>query len=498
MRGFSLQGKKMPSSLILPRFTQVDAYGNPLVGGRLYTYANMTTTPQITYKDAAGTIANTNPIILDSLGSAVVFLKEGLVYTFVMKDANDALIWSQDSISGSQTASGGIAVVTSLPTSDIGPVYLAPGGIYSWNGTQYVSGFSQGFGSGPFSNKNKMQNGGYRVWQRGTTVGPSTSTPAAGAYTADGWKIVATAAGSFTVTQQVAGSDYAQNRVGGFTARVTSNAAVTPAAGDKNRFIQPIEGQNVISLGLGSVYGGFFTHSFWVKASIVGTYSVAYMNGGTPSFRSYVANFTVNTAGAWEKKTIVVPVDTSGTANWNRSNGIGLQVVFDLGSGSGSEGAINTWLSTETTRSVGSVRIASTSGATLEFGQQQIEQGATATPFEERSIDAEILMSRRYYRLETYQTNDSFDAATPAGGGVRKSYYIGEPMRIASPTTGIDAVNWEAFIGGAWLTMLVSGLFVSSGIFVQIVWVAPVGTPASGTMLVRSTAPARVILSAEM
>lgn len=488
----------MPSSLILPRFTQVDAYGNPLVGGRLYTYANLTTTPQVTYKDAAGTIANTNPIILDSLGSAVIFLKEGLVYTFVMKDANDALIWSQDSISGAQNASGGIAVVTSLPTSDIGPVYLAPGGIYSWNGTQYVSDFSQGFGSGPFSNKNKIQNGSYRVWQRGTTVGPSTGTSAAGAYTADGWKVVATSTGSFTVTQQVAGADYAQNRVGAFSARVTSNAAVTPAAGDKNRFIQPIEGQNVASFGMGSVYGGSFTHSFWVKASIVGTYSVAYLNGGSPSFRSYVANFTINTAGAWEKKTIVVPVDTSGIANWNRSNGVGLQVVFDLGSGSSSEGAVNTWLSTETTRSVGSVRIASTSGATLEFGQQQIEQGAMATPFEERSIDAEMIMARRYYRLETYQINDSFDAATPAGGNVRKSYYIGDPMRITSPTTAIDAGNWEAFVGGSWVVMTVNGLFVTSGLLIQIIWNTPGGAPASGTMLVRSAVGTRVILSAEM
>lgn len=489
----------MPSSLIVPRFTQVDAYGNPLVGGKLYTYANTTTTPQITYKDAAGTIANTNPIILDSLGSAVVFLKEGLVYTFVMKDANDALLWSQDSISGSQTASGGIAVVTSLPTSDIGPVYLAPGGIYSWNGTQYVSDFSQGFGSGPFSNKNKMQNGGYRVWQRGTTIGPLTATPASGTYTADGWKVVATATGSFTVSQQTAGADYAQNRVGGFTARVASNAAVTPGAGDKNRFIQPIEGQNVISLGLGSVYGGFFTHSFWVKASIVGTYSVAYLNDGSPSFRSYVANFTVNAAGAWEKKTIVVPVDTAGTTNWNRSNGVGLQVVFDLGSGSGSEGAINTWLSTETTRSVGSVRIASTSGATLEFGQQQIEQGGTATPFEERSIDAEMVLAMRYYRGASFAAGVFFNAFATPGSGLRLTVPIGSPMRISSPTVGVDIGNWQAYsASGGWTGITWVSSVAEPAFFVTITFNLPGSIPGYSAVLVRNTAGANYTLSADL
>ena len=45
-----------------------DNNGNPLSGGKLYTYAAGTTTPQATYASAAGSTLNTNPIILDAAG----------------------------------------------------------------------------------------------------------------------------------------------------------------------------------------------------------------------------------------------------------------------------------------------------------------------------------------------------------------------------------------------------------------------------------------------
>lgn len=41
-------------------------------GGQLFTYASGTTTPLTTYSDAAGTVPNTNPVILDTNGSAIV------------------------------------------------------------------------------------------------------------------------------------------------------------------------------------------------------------------------------------------------------------------------------------------------------------------------------------------------------------------------------------------------------------------------------------------
>ena len=45
-----------------------DNSGVPLAGGLLYSYEAGTTTPAPTYTTSAGTIAHTNPIVLDAAG----------------------------------------------------------------------------------------------------------------------------------------------------------------------------------------------------------------------------------------------------------------------------------------------------------------------------------------------------------------------------------------------------------------------------------------------
>lgn len=74
------------------------AGGVPLVGGKLYTYAAGTSTPLATYQDSSGTVSNTNPVILDSRGEANVWLLPSDAYKFVLKDADDVLIWTVDNI----------------------------------------------------------------------------------------------------------------------------------------------------------------------------------------------------------------------------------------------------------------------------------------------------------------------------------------------------------------------------------------------------------------
>jgi len=86
-----------------PKTAFVDAAGEPLVGGQLYTYVAGTTTLQATYTDSTATTANTNPIILDSRGEANVWLG-GAIYKFVLKDADGALIWTVDNISAPTAA----------------------------------------------------------------------------------------------------------------------------------------------------------------------------------------------------------------------------------------------------------------------------------------------------------------------------------------------------------------------------------------------------------
>lgn len=78
--------------------------GTVLSGGKLNTYTAGTTTPAATYTTSAGTIAHSNPIILNSAGrvsgSGEIWLTDGITYKFVLTDANNVLIATYDNING--------------------------------------------------------------------------------------------------------------------------------------------------------------------------------------------------------------------------------------------------------------------------------------------------------------------------------------------------------------------------------------------------------------
>lgn len=80
-----------------------DNNGNPLSGGKIFTYSAGTTTNQVTYTSASGGTAHANPIILDSAGrvpSGEIWLTDSLQYKFVIKDSNNVLIGTYDNIVG--------------------------------------------------------------------------------------------------------------------------------------------------------------------------------------------------------------------------------------------------------------------------------------------------------------------------------------------------------------------------------------------------------------
>lgn len=81
----------------------LDNSGNPLTGGKIYTYAAGTTTPQVSYTSAGGTTPHSNPIILDAAGrvpSGEIWLTDGFQYKFLIKTSADVQIGSYDNIVG--------------------------------------------------------------------------------------------------------------------------------------------------------------------------------------------------------------------------------------------------------------------------------------------------------------------------------------------------------------------------------------------------------------
>lgn len=132
----------------LGKYQAFDDNGDPLSGGLLYTYEAGTDTPKATYTTAAGNVENENPVELDAAGYADVWLGDG-GYKFVLKDADDATIFTVDNIGGSgDTAFGGtvneidsnttitsvyansVNICTNSPTLSLLPASTAGEGFY--------------------------------------------------------------------------------------------------------------------------------------------------------------------------------------------------------------------------------------------------------------------------------------------------------------------------------------------------------------------------------
>jgi len=123
---------------ILPpaKTTFVDQNGKPLSSGTVDFYIPSTTTRKTTWQDAAETIPNANPVVLDAAGRALI-LGSGS-YRQVVKDKNGNLIWDQVT---SSTGSGSSTPVTATGDGDL------VGTIKPWAGmtapNQYVFTYGQ-------------------------------------------------------------------------------------------------------------------------------------------------------------------------------------------------------------------------------------------------------------------------------------------------------------------------------------------------------------------
>jgi len=106
-----------------------DNNGIPLSGGLLYAYQAGSSTPLATYTTISGTVANANPIVLNSSGRLdnEVWLTYGYFYKFVLQDSLGSLLGTYDNIYGIvgvQTAVG-----TTIPTGIISLWYGAIGSV---------------------------------------------------------------------------------------------------------------------------------------------------------------------------------------------------------------------------------------------------------------------------------------------------------------------------------------------------------------------------------
>ena len=287
--------------------------------------------------------------------------------------------------------------------------------------------------------RNRIINGDMRIDQR--NAGASVTFATTYAYYLDRWQgIFASGSGSRTVQQSTTAPTGFNNSL-----LVTNGTGASPAAGDRNSFVYSIEGYNVADLGWGTATAQTVTLSFWVRSSLTGTFSGSFQNG--TSNRSYPFTYTINAANTWEQKTVTVAGDTTGT--WNTTNGNGMQIWFDLGTGSTYQGTAGSWSGSDFRAATGAVKFVSTSSATWYITGVQLEAGTVASPFERRDYGRELIMCQRYFVELAGGTNPY----QPLGFGntystTQGSYciYLPAPMR-AVPSLSVTGTVYPQNLG---------------------------------------------------
>ena len=233
--------------------------------------------------------------------------------------------------------------------------------------------------------RNRIINGGMVIDQRNNGASVVVGS---GAFPVDRWFSVEDTDGALTAEQVEDVPAGFVNSVKITTTTADSSLTTTQTA----QFMQNIEGFNVSDLGFGSASAQTVTLSFWVKSSLIGTMGGSVRNDAAN--RSYPFSYTISVANTWEKKSITIAGDTSGT--WLTTNGIGIRLVFSLGCGPTRLGTAGAWNANNNTGPTGEVPVIGTLNATWYITGVQLEAGTTASPFEYRQYGTELQLCQRY------------------------------------------------------------------------------------------------------
>jgi hypothetical protein len=271
--------------------------------------------------------------------------------------------------------------------------------------------------------RNRIINGDMKVDQR--NAGASSNNTVDGIYVLDRWQTYGYPQNPSNVSvQQVstAPTGYA------YSQKITSLGNNTPTSLSYLSLCQCIEGVNIIDLAWGTASASPVTISFWVQSSLTGTFGGSLQNAA----RSYCYPFTytINSANTWEYKTVTILGPTSGT--WTTTNGVGIQLAFQLGIGSTYGGTAGAWTTSNKWGVSGAVNISATSGATMYITGVQLEKGSAASAFENRHYGQELALCQRYFWQQISNSSTSLDAIAI---GSSTNSTTGAQFIVRSPVT---------------------------------------------------------------
>lgn len=363
-----------------------------LAGGKVYIYEPGTTTPKNSYTDYTGTVPNAWPVILDAKGEAGIWV-DGAFKINVLNSAD--------------------AQVTGYPVDNIN--YL--------NDTSSKS-------------DNPVINGAMEIDQRNAgaavTVNSATET-----YTVDMVQARAIAAGGVFTAQQLAATPPAGFK--NYIRSTVTTADASPISTSIYSLRIKIEGNNWSRFSYGTSDAKTTTLIFRARSSIAGVFSGAIRNSANN--RSYAFQYTISSTNTWQTFGVTIPGDTTGT--WLTDTGVGLNLFFDLGTGSNETGTAGSWQAAAYRGATGATKLISTLNATLDITGVDIVEGTQTRPYPHRTDGLE--RCQRYLPvIDIYATADRVaegNISTTSAGFVHYKFKV--TPRI--PPTGITVSSAAHF-----------------------------------------------------
>jgi hypothetical protein len=358
--------------------------------------------------------------------------------------------------------------------------------------------------------KNLLINGDMRIAQRGT----SANVPNLGQIgTVDRWNSwINYNAGGAVMSQET-------DAPAGFhkSLKVVRNDSSAPA---QYFFVgQKIEAQSISQLGTGTSSAKPFTISFWVKSNRPGTYNLECLDDD--GSHHLVKQYTINSSGVWEYKTITFPPNTVGGVP-TYDNTLGLDLNWWLSSNANttytSGSLTDNWAAYATNRrNAGGNAILDTGQYWMITGVQ-LEVGKNATEFEHRSYGEELALCQRYF--QTLNDTDTFNSSSgPYGSTANVGWqftgsdgslrvYLPVSMRtnptatvIGTPTSSPGADGTIGTYGNAaWMPVnsINAGETTKNSVRINVYNLNGSGKDAFGLYFYGSKTTSTVILNAEL
>lgn len=363
----------MPAVRLSPLFNDqaITLSGAPASGYKVYSYAAGSSTPLATYTDSTGTAAQTNPIVLTANGfptNGQIWLQSGLAYKLVFTDASGSVIKTEDNVSG---------------INDVGS------SVSQWQG----SGVTPTYVSATSFTLPGDQTGEFHVGRRvqfTVTAGSVYGRIATSAYT--------------TLTTVTVLLDSGALDAGLSAVNLSILRADKTALPKRDYVVDDLNASSLNGGALAGVRNRLINGNFAInQRAVSGTVTLAAGAYGHDRWKAGAGGCTYTFAASGADTVITITAGSLMQVVEDR-NVEGGQYTLNNGGGSAQMRAAINGAATSGAYASGPITTASATAnqaVTVEFstgtvGKVQLEPGTTATPFERRFYQGELMLCQRY------------------------------------------------------------------------------------------------------